>query len=177
MLRSVNQPVTGSNDGDNDGTIAALRHELSELADQVSQISSMRLEQAKRLAEAGTAATRGQVEAYPLTSLALAFAGGAAIGLVVMGARPAPKSSRSWRSMDLSDVRGDLADYTEQMKRQIRRAAAKTNLADRFEHMADSVSAADAKSTVMPIVNRVASWLEKARTTAVSAAEEVVKKV
>ena len=177
MLRSVNQPALGPNDGENDGTIAALRHELSELTEQVAQISSMRLEQAKRLAEAGTAATREQVEAYPLTSLALAFAGGAAIGLVVMGARSARTPSRNWRSMDFSDVRGDLADYTEQMKRQIRRAAQKSNLADRFEQMADSVSSADAKSAVMPVFNRVASWLEKARSTAVSAAEEVVKKV
>lgn len=189
MLRSVvpNQDSTSST-GDGvsvDATLQSVRDELSALSDQVAKLSAYRLKQAQRLAGEGADAARAKVDEYPLTSIALAFGVGAIVGLAVTGSssRRRPRDWRSmntWRSASMSDVRDDLADYTEQMRRSLRRSATNSDLAARLEQVAErisSVSPSDAKATFTPVLNRVMGWLGSVKDQASAVADDVAKRV
>ena len=172
MLRSTT-PNSGDFSPHSEGSdIEALRDQISELSTEVSRIVAGRVEAAKRATEAGTEYARETVDEYPLSSLALAFGVGALVGLAII---PSRRSSFDWHNPNLSHARGDLADFTDKMKRSIAKSASGRGLMSNFERVADTVSSVDAKATIGPVWNRLLSWLDDAKVRASASADEIKK--
>lgn len=150
--------------GADQSTVESLQVELKKLSDEVSSMVSHRAHQAE-------VAAKDAVEDYPMASMAAAFAAGAVIGLLVFQSH----SSRPRSSFD--DMRDELSDYTEQMKRKLRSASRQVGLSDNLERLGATFASADAKSNLAPALDRVLGWLGQAKDAAQSAVNTAVNKV
>ena len=146
-----------------------LKAQLTTLSEEVSRIAADRARQAAKMAEAGVDATRETVSDYPMASLATAFAAGAVLGLVLT--QPA-RSSRTWGS-DFRDVGDNLGGYAHDLQQNLRNSVSNTSMADQLERLSSALSAADAKGSIGPAVDRVLGWFNQAK----SATNDAVAKV
>ena len=143
-------------------TVESLQEELKKLTDEVSGIIAYRARQAEQ-------AAKDTVEDYPIASMAAAFAAGAVVGLLVTQSH----SSRPRSSFD--DMRSELSDYTDQMKRKLRSASRQVGLADNLERLGATLASTDAKATVAPAIDRIISWFGQAKDVAQSAVNKVTQ--
>lgn len=160
MFSSAGTNSTGSNGSNGPVSLTDLKAELTTLTSEVTRLVEERARRAAEMAEAGVDATRETVSDYPLASLAAAFAVGALLGLAFT--TPA-RTTRSWTG---SDMRNDLSNYAEELRRTIRSTASSTSMADNLERLSTALSAVDAKASVGPAIDRILGWFSQARAVA-----------
>ena len=73
------------------------------------------------------------------------------------------------------DMRDELGDYTEQMKRKLKSASRQVGLTDNLERLGGALASSDAKSTFAPAFDRVLGWLGQAKDVAQSAVSKVTQ--
>ena len=158
---------TGSAADQDVSELDRLKLEIETLANEVSRIVEERTRRARHAAQAGVDAARDGVAEYPLASIAVAFAAGAAIGLIVTS------PPRRVRSNFGDDIKGDLANYANQLRSSLAqnvRDVRESSIVDRLERVASALSATDAKETMAPVIDRVAGWFGQAKAAAQTAA-------
>lgn len=172
MLASRTSNQTAS-PGNGSSGLSELKRELDKLSREVTRIAASRAERASALAESGVSTTRETIAEYPIPAMVGAFAVGALLGLALVPSSSSSNTRHLSRSWTDREIREELQNYAEDLRRNVQRSVRGSTIADGLERLASALSATDARSSIQPALDRVMGWLGQARNTAADAVNRV----
>jgi hypothetical protein len=166
---SLGSPLSGRLDAS--AELVVLRQDLALLVADVARLVEARSAQVKVFAadnvEAGLEASRNTIRAYPVTSIAVAAVIGATVAVMITSQPRRPNLSARLSHAVPNVTRADLAEMAHHLQRSASTAAHGSGLASAFERVVDSVSSIDAKSSLMPALEKAGAWLSSLRSSVV----------